>query len=179
MAASSKSYKIIIGLGNPGKAYENSYHNAGYLYIDYLASTLGSPKLKLSVSKDFEYSKTANVILVKPATFMNNSGAAVTSALKRFKVKQNEILVAHDDSDISLGGYKLSIGKKSAGHNGVESIIRQLGSNDFSRLRIGVRSDKNGLRQKAGSFVLKKIGKVESAAFNKVFEEVSKLAGLS
>ncbi len=105
---------------------------------------------------------------------MNKSGKAVAEAKKRFKVKSEEILIIHDDSDIELGKYKFSFGRGSAGHKGIESIIKALKTKNFWRLRIGIRSKKVGLsaearRAKAEDFVLKKITKKDLLIFNEVF----------
>ncbi|MEE8131931.1 MAG: aminoacyl-tRNA hydrolase [Candidatus Paceibacterota bacterium] len=150
--------KLIIGLGNPGSQYTLTYHNVGFLAVDYLTKNLINSKL----------------VIIKPKTFMNKSGKAVAEAKKRFKVKSEEILIIHDDSDIELGKYKFSFGRGSAGHKGIESIIKALKTKNFWRLRIGIRSKKVGLsaearRAKAEDFVLKKITKKDLLIFNEVF----------
>ncbi|MEK7657876.1 MAG: aminoacyl-tRNA hydrolase [Patescibacteria group bacterium] len=166
--------KLVIGLGNPGKEYYKTYHNVGFLIIDFLKI----PKFKTSASKKFEYAKINDLILIKPLFFMNESGKAVLDAIKYFKIKPEEILAVHDDSDIELGKYKLSFGRASAGHNGVESIIQSLKTKNFWRLRIGIRKISNnskrtkaGLpaearRAKAGEFVLRKISASDMKIFN-------------
>lgn len=132
--------RIILGLGNPGSKYESTYHNAGHLFIDYLTRKLELKKNGRSRSKatltGFE---VGNRFFCKNLTFMNLSGAALKDALKIRKVKPEEILIAHDDSDIEIGSYKLSFQKNSAGHKGVDSVIKTLGSKNFWRLRIGIR----------------------------------------
>jgi len=158
---------LIIGLGNPGKKYEKTYHNAGFLFIDYLTGK----------------NPADDLILLKPTTFMNESGKSVKEALKRFSVKPEEILVVHDDSDIELGKYKISFGRNSAGHRGVESIIKSIGTKNFRRLRIGIgkisniKKDPPGIlrkqklkRMKAGELVLKKINKKDWGILEKVFQ---------
>ncbi len=151
---------LIVGLGNPDKKYENTYHNAGFLFIDYL------------VSKNSVNSK-----LLKSDVFMNQSGSFVKKALKKYKTKPEELLIVHDDSDIELGKYKISFGRSSAGHKGVESIIESLKTKNFWRLRIGVRktpSIKNQTpRKKAIEFVLKAITKQDQNLLKKVFEKIT------
>ncbi len=108
---------------------------------------------------------------------MNESGKAVKEAMKYFKIKPEEILIVHDDSDIELGKYKISFGRGSAGHNGVQSIINNLKTKNFWRLRIGVRPTTNNRRPttqiKAGDFVLKKISKKNLEIFEKFFYEIN------
>ncbi len=147
--------KLIIGLGNPDKKYENTYHNIGYLAIDFLTGK--NKKFKVSKSKKFKYFKTENLIFAKSLTFMNNSGEGVKEAMEYFKIKPKNILIIHDDSDIKLGNYKLSFNKNSAGHLGIQSVIDKLGTKKFFRLRIGIR--KIGDKRKAAEIVLSKITK--------------------
>ena len=128
--------KLIIGLGNPGKEYENTRHNAGFLFIDKLSEQLKTP--------DFKYEKSQ--------TFMNKSGGGVLALAKSHKIKPENILIVHDDIDILWGNYKLSFGCSSAGHKGVESIIKALKTKNFWRLRIGIQP----IRQSQGKPTLKK-----------------------
>jgi PTH1 family peptidyl-tRNA hydrolase len=165
-------YKLLIGLGNPGKEYENTYHNIGFLFIDYLAN-----KTNFKNYHNFKYAKMANLILAKPLTFMNESGLAVISALKRFKIKTNELLIIHDDSDLSLGKYKISINRGSAGHKGVDSIIKTLQTKEFARLRIGSRS--RPLKVKALDFVLKRITRQDRRLLDSTFAKIKKELGYS
>jgi PTH1 family peptidyl-tRNA hydrolase len=163
--------RLIIGLGNPGKKYQHTYHNVGFLFIDYLK----------------QKGKDKNFILLKPKTFMNESGKAVAAALKHFGAKPEEILVIHDDSDIELGKSKLSFGRGAAGHKGVQSIIDELktsaqggsasGGKNFWRLRIGIRRLKPKTYNlkpnlKAGEIVLTKITSTDKLILEKVFNEL-------
>jgi len=159
--------RLIIGLGNPGEKYKNTYHNVGFMFLDFILSDVEGnddgevPKWKNV--KNFRYTTLATrtsqqqsyatITLLKPTSFMNESGEPVRSALRYFKVAPEEILVVHDDADIAFGNHKVSFGKGSAGHNGVESIIKSVGSDKFTRLRIGIRNTD----QSAGEFVLSKI----------------------
>ena len=146
--------KLAIGLGNPGPEYRNTYHNVGRLFIDHLASERANFERRSS----FEYFQLTNLLtLVKPLTFMNQSGGATLNARKYFNSKPREILVVHDDSDLPLGSFKLSFGRGSAGHQGIESVIKSLKTNKFYRLRIGVRPPRETQRKKANELVLKKI----------------------
>ncbi len=188
-----KKVKLIIGLGNPGEKYAATYHNVGQLFISYIIqhetwsikyrSFLAS-RLMFRDSRQRRGSPGAArsmIYIVKPLTFMNESGKAVKSALKYFGLKPENLLVIHDDSDIELGKYKLSFGQSSAGHKGIESIIKLLGAKNFWRLRIGIRQDaelrgqsqrESVSRMKAGDLVLKKIKKDDRLTLQKVFESI-------
>ena len=176
-----KKIKLIIGLGNPDEKYKNTYHNVGKLMLDYLRKKIECDSRSMK-HELFEFYKLNNRIIVKPLTFMNESGKAVKAALDYFKFKPEEILAVHDDSDIELGKYKISFARGSAGHKGIESIIKSLGTKNFWRLRIGIRKEKSKIknqkskiRTKAGDLVLKKIKKEDLAILQKLFEIIVKL----
>lgn len=151
--------QLIIGLGNPGKQYEKTYHNAGFLFIQYLMD-------KKPANSEF---RIQNSELLKSDVYMNESGKFVAKILKKHGVKPKEILIVHDDSDIELGKYKISFGRGSAGHRGVESIIKSFGTKNFWRLRIGIRKT---AKEKAGELVLKKISKKDWEILEKVFQTI-------
>ncbi|MBI2042670.1 MAG: aminoacyl-tRNA hydrolase [Candidatus Nealsonbacteria bacterium] len=130
--------KLIIGLGNPGKKYEKTRHNFGFLAID---------ELQKQTPKD--------AILLKPDTFMNKSGKAVKEKAAYYKIKPQDIWVIHDDIDLPLGEYKISRGQGSAGHKGVQSIIDELGTKDFNRIRLGI-CPASGKPSNVEDFVLQK-----------------------
>jgi len=132
--------KLIVGLGNPGKKYENTRHNAGWMVLDRLASKLG-----FSFSKERFKGKVAEVsfegekfFFLKPLTFMNLSGESVGEFARFYKLRPQEILVIYDDLDLPLGKLRLRLKGSSGGHRGVLSIERHLGSREFPRLRIGI-----------------------------------------
>ena len=152
-------FKLIVGLGNPGSEYEKTFHNAGFLALAVLAESEDFKKIR---GKNFKFLKKDGLVFVRPTTFMNESGKAVQEALNYFKLKPEEMLIIQDDSDISFGDFKLSFGRGAAGHNGIKSIIASLQSNDFWRLRLGIRT-KPG---KAGDFVLKKMNASELKEFS-------------
>lgn len=164
--------KPIIGLGNPDKEHENTYHNAGFLFIEYL-------KEKKPAISNFPASPAGRQFLIsKSSVFMNASGGFVKKALQKTGARPEELLLVHDDSDLALGNFKFSFGRGSAGHKGVESVIRALGTKNFWRLRIGIRPiGPIGLigqirRKKAGDFVLKKISKKDKKVLEKTFGEI-------
>ena len=176
--------RLIIGLGNPGKEYKKTYHNAGFLFIDYLVamSLRGVKRGSNPINKKIAsvaFGDLAMTPLLKSDVYMNQSGNFVKAALKKYsakggsasggKIKPEEILIVHDDSDIELGKYKISFGRGSAGHRGVESIIKLLGTKNFWRLRIGIRKT---AKEKAGELVLKKISKKDWEILEKVFQTI-------
>jgi len=170
--------KLAIGLGNPGPEYENTYHNVGQLFIDEMAGLpVEAGKAKTGEAafkkeKYFEYIKRREVILVKTLSFMNRSGRAVTVAKRYFDSEPGKILVIHDDSDIPLGSFKLSFARGSAGHQGIESIIKSLRTNKFYRLRIGIRPPREMRRTKANDLVLKRIPQREIKILKDLFLEI-------
>src|ERR1700735_137318 len=115
--------KIFIGLGNPGEEYANTYHNAGWLVLTEIVPT---DLPVTSYKKLFEYAESGDAVFVWPLTFMNESGKAVREALKKFKAKPEDLVVFQDDSDLTVGSYKISFARSSAGHKGVQSIIDAL-----------------------------------------------------
>jgi peptidyl-tRNA hydrolase, PTH1 family len=128
--------KLVVGLGNPGREYEQTRHNAGFWFVDLLARSLGA-----SFNKESKFhgdvAKAGGVWLVKPMTFMNRSGQSVGALAKFYQINPDEILVAHDEMDLPPGGVKMKIGG-AAGSNGIKDIVSHLGTRDFWRLRIGI-----------------------------------------
>jgi peptidyl-tRNA hydrolase, PTH1 family len=146
---------LIVGLGNPGEEYARTFHNTGMLFVRWLAE-----QEAWQDEKTFRYApffKKAHLCL--PKSYMNESGKSVAEAMKKFKIQPDRLIVAHDDSDLIAGNFKIQIGIGSAGHNGIRSITQEIGSKDFYRLRLGVRPAEEVTRQKAGDFVLKNIPK--------------------
>ena len=168
--------RLIVGLGNPGAEYENTYHNAGAQALRAIASSLeNNDDIRWSVHKKlFSYVRISNWILVRPLTFMNVSGIAVREAAKKFNIPAGRIILIHDDSDLSLGTWKVSRGRGAAGHHGVESTVTALSTNDFTRIRIGIRPVGERVRKKAEDFVLSPITKRSAAALEKTFADVVK-----
>lgn len=137
--------KLIIGLGNPGEKYQNTRHNLGFMVLDQLAKELGkvgktnwesSLKLKSDILQiNFSSEK---VLLVKPKTYMNNSGMAVSLISSFYKIKPEDVVIVHDDIDLPLGTIRIRFGGASAGHHGAQSIINSLGVDKFWRVRLGI-----------------------------------------
>lgn len=134
--------KLIVGLGNPGKEYKNNRHNAGFILIDLLAEKLGL-SWKFERKFNAEICKNEEFVLVKPQTFMNDSGLSVSKAIKFFKIDLDNLVVVHDDVDLPFGETKFKKGSGTAGHHGVADIIEKLGNIDFWRFRVGVGRPEN------------------------------------
>jgi len=134
--------KIIVGLGNPGEKFKKTRHNVGFMVIDVFAEKNNFPKFKFSKKFNSLMSEGViddeKIILAKPQTFMNNSGVAVKKILSSTRTTRPGLVVIHDDIDLPLGEIKISKGRGSAGHKGVQSIIEKLGTNEFIRLRVGI-----------------------------------------
>jgi len=176
--------KLIIGLGNPGKEYENTRHNVGFIVVDEIAKKEGG---KFSFEKKFnaEIAKSRfnnkPIILAKPFTFVNKSGEAVKKLKLLYKIKVEDIIIVHDDLDIEFGNFKLSFAKNSGGHRGVQSVIDYLKTNKFWRLRIGTANRKLAVarRQKTlkakseavGDFVLSKFTPTEQVELKKTIKK--------
>ncbi len=161
--------KLIVGLGNPGKKYEHTRHNIGFRVLDALARNhqanfIEENKFKsLTSSVDIEGKK---IILVKPQTFMNESGEAVQKLLAFYKLPATSLLVVHDEIDLPLGKTRLSFDVSSAGHNGIKSIIENIGQ-DFHRLRIGVDTRKSRLEADTYDYVLQNFTDEEEGILEK------------
>lgn len=124
---------LIVGLGNPGEKYLKSRHNAGFIVCDGLVSQWEYDKYA-----DADVSKSADIVVVKPQTFMNNSGTSVKELAKKYSIVPQHIIVIHDDIDLPFGSTKIVFASGPGGHNGVRSIIDQLGTNEFVRVKVGI-----------------------------------------
>lgn len=146
---------LIVGLGNPGTKYEGTRHNIGFLVLDSLLKKLTSVKKSVWLEEQKFNSFTARVgedlLLAKPLSFMNASGAVVAKLVNFYKVPPFGLFLVHDDVDLPLGKIKISLDRGSAGHKGVESVMEKLGTKNFVRIRVGVGKDR---KIKADRFVL-------------------------
>lgn len=139
--------KLIAGLGNPGSDYENTRHNAGFLTVDLLLRRYGLALERKMYGSLFVSALVNNIEVgfIKPMNYMNLSGKPVRRVMDDFSVEPQYLLVIHDDIDIPLGNARLKVGGGHAGHNGVRSVIDEIGSAEFNRIRIGVgRPDDGG-----------------------------------
>lgn len=174
--------KLIVGLGNPGEQYQNTRHNVGFQFLDYMYK-----KLEVSSIKPFRFEKKLQTeiaemkirdeqfILTKPQTFMNESGSAVKKVMSNYQLTIDNVFVVHDDLDIPLGEYKIQRGKGPKLHYGVESIANHLHSKDFWRVRIGVdnRSTENRTPGEAyvlQDFVPEEVNRLKKGVFEKILD---------
>jgi PTH1 family peptidyl-tRNA hydrolase len=146
---------LVAGLGNPGREYERTRHNVGWLVLDELARRRGgSWRSKFSGSLAEVRLGDARLALLKPETYMNESGRSVGAAARFFKVEPEQLLVVHDDVDLEPGRLQARDGGGLAGHNGLRSLAQHLGSQDFLRLRIGVGRPGRGDQRSVSDWVL-------------------------
>ena len=155
--------KMIVGLGNPGKEYEKTRHNVGFMALNYFpGNNFDQEKFNAS------YYKTKiddeDVIFIKPLTFMNLSGEAVAKFAQFYKIDPSNILIIQDDLDLPVGAIRLKYKSSSGGHNGIKSIISQLGTDEIPRLKIGISNDKQMLTR---DYVLHKFSKEEEKIIEK------------
>lgn len=168
--------KFVVGLGNPGANYRHSRHNTGFMVVDALAERLG---LTWRQNKKFNaaLAERESIMLVKPQTFMNNSGQAARALLDYYKILpktlgiltarrsdlSNELIVIHDDIDLPLGNFKIQANRSAAGHRGVQSIIDALKTQNFIRVRVGVANELLRAKVPPDKFVLEKFSRAENA----------------
>ena len=170
---------VIIGLGNPGKVYENTRHNIGFKTLDYINSKCdagrGCKRMIHSSLTDKCILDGHAVYMAKPQTYMNNSGMAVVEIMRYYKVRPNKLIVIHDDIALPVGYFKIKKGGGAGGHNGLKSIIQHIGTDDFIRIRIGVGEKPEGWD--LANYVLGKIPENEYKAisdrFSAIFNAVS------
>lgn len=174
--------KLIVGLGNPGEEYADTYHNVGTMAVEDMVKgrEADGETIAWKTHQDlFRYAKTDHAMFVIPLTYMNDAGRAVKEALKKANAAPQELVVIHDESDLAVGDHKLSARRGAAGHKGVQSIMDALGSDDFTRIRIGIRDANEKKRRKAEEFVLAKIKGSDKKILEEVFQKITaELAGL-
>lgn len=165
---------LIIGLGNPGKKYTRTRHNLGFRVLDEFRKTMLFAGFKLSKKFNSLLSEgeaaCRKIILAKPQTFMNNSGEAVKNLIIDNQLLITNLIVVHDDLDLALGKIRICQARGSAGHKGVKSIIRELGTKDFTRFRIGIQP-KKGKPNNAEKFVLQKFTEEEEKSVKQVVKK--------
>ena len=144
--------KLIVGLGNPGKWYDNTRHNLGFRFVDLLKADLDG------------------VVFFKNSSFINEAGKEVRKTISYFKISLEDVLVIHDDFDLELGRFKLQFGRSAAGHKGVQSVIDELGSRDFWRLRVGVGHPPRGVEP--NDYVLDHFSSQEREILDSIFPQI-------
>jgi len=163
--------KLVVGLGNPGREYKNTRHNIGFMVLDYY---LGKIDWKSKMESQFYQAEIGNeqVIFIKPLTYMNLSGLAVRKIVNFYKINVKDILVIQDDIDMGFETYKIKRNSSSGGHNGIKSIISELQSEEFGRLKIGI--GKNN-QIPVDKYVLAKFSDIELEKINanlNIFREI-------
>lgn len=145
---------VVVGLGNPGRKYERTRHNAGFLAVDELARRIG-----IDISQEKHHSligrgriEAGQIVLAKPQTYMNESGRAVAAVMEDAYVSSGDLIVIHDELDLPLGSVRIKTGGGHGGHNGLRSIIEFIGTSDFIRIRIGIGRPEPGMD--AANYVL-------------------------
>ena len=170
--------KLIVGLGNPGKEYENTRHNSGFLAMDLLLKKCGQPtmskKFDAYVGKVMIGGKS--VLLMKPLTYMNHSGSAVSQTVKYYQIEPEDILVIHDDMDLPVGSLRIREKGSSGGQKGMQSIIDALGTKEIARIRVGVGHSKKGAHEEVPDWVLSAVPKSEKEIFEHALEYASEAA---
>jgi len=167
--------RLIIGLGNPGKEYAKTRHNVGFMVVDVLAKQLGADfKFQKKLQAEIAIVKDGKeeIILVKPQTFMNLSGESVRAVMDFYKIKTKDIVVVHDDKDILFGEVKYQTDRSAAGHNGIKSLIEHLGTQNFSRVRIGVAWEDKEKMGDTANFVLMKFTKTELESLEGIINDI-------
>jgi PTH1 family peptidyl-tRNA hydrolase len=171
--------KLIIGLGNPGDTYKDTRHNIGFMVLDKLARELGQEAITWQYEKKFqsETARAGDIMLVKPVTYMNRSGDAVNAVRTYHKLEPQDIWVIHDDIDLPLGKIRIRERGASGGHNGVDSIIRCIGSDSFIRFRLGIgrgkestgpNTDRNLRHRSVITYVLSRFRENEAGSMKKL-----------
>lgn len=165
---------LIVGLGNPGIKYKKTRHNIGFRVLDEFQNENNfsnfefSKKFNSLISDGIVKKKT--ILLAKPETFMNNSGISVKKLINFYKIRSSNVIVVHDDIDLVFGTIKISEKRGSAGHKGVESIIKELGTKDFTRLRIGIK-DKKLKNKNTEKYVLERFTEQEEQDLKKIIKQ--------
>jgi len=189
--------KLIVGLGNPGEKYEKTRHNLGFMIVDKFFKDFEkvdksiweeNKKFKSDIAK-LEWQprkgKLEKIILVKPKTYMNSSGVAVSLISEYLNIPASNIWVIHDDIDLPLGSMRIRLGGSAGGHKGIESIIKSLGTEKFWRFRMGIgqsrmrlEDKKNKFIKKVDEFVLDKFSHEERGKVGELIKKGSKAIGM-
>ena len=170
--------KLIVGLGNPTKEYENTRHNIGFMAIDALSEDYHIPveslRHKALIGKGAIEGQ--RVILAKPVTYMNLSGEAVRAISDYYKIPSEDIIIIFDDTTLDVGRMRIRKKGSAGGHNGIKSIIAHLGTMEFPRIKIGIGAKREG--QDLADYVLSRFPKEEKEALGQVLEDVKKAVAL-
>ncbi|HZF49094.1 MAG TPA: aminoacyl-tRNA hydrolase [Polyangiaceae bacterium] len=156
---------LVVGLGNPGREYASHRHNVGFMAVDELAARFRADAFRDKFSGSYARAQIGDqqAVLLKPMTYMNESGRSVQPAMAFFKVTPRETVVIHDELDLPFGEVRLKLGGGHAGHNGLRSLMAHLGTGDFGRVRFGIGRPPPAFRGEVADFVLSGFDPVERA----------------
>jgi len=167
---------LIIGLGNPGEKYEMTRHNVGFLALDMITRDVHAEKFSKKTNFHAQVAKgildQKNILLVKPTTYMNQSGSSIGAMLDYYKLEPKDIILIHDDKDFDLGEIRIATESASAGHNGVRDIFDTLGTKQITRVRIGIGPKPEDIPTDA--FVLSRFSPIELEKLKGMEEEIIK-----
>jgi PTH1 family peptidyl-tRNA hydrolase len=171
--------KLIVGLGNPGKKYESTRHNAGWQVLDALRESweeagFGAWQKKFDGEICQGKSGREKVILLKPLTFMNESGRSAAQAVKFFKTKPSDVVVAYDDKDLPLGAIRVRAEGSAGGHNGMKSVLAALNTQNVARVRVGIGQPRRD--EDTADFVLSKFSRQEKELFDAAVAKAAEAA---
>lgn len=160
---------LIVGLGNPGRRYERTRHNAGFIAVERIHDILPSGTARSRFQAELIETRDGDkrVVLAKPQTFMNDSGIAVSQVARWYKIPRDRLLVIYDELDLPFGSIRIRANGSAGGHNGVSSVIQQLHTQDFARLRIGISRPQTG---STVPYVLSQFSSDEQKALPEVFD---------
>ena len=169
-----KNY-LLVGLGNPGIKYERNRHNIGFCLIDYFTSQINSEDYidKFNSKYTLVRLNDNKIHIIKPQTYMNRSGVSVRNCKDFFKIAPDNIIVVYDDMDLTLGSLKIKSSGGSAGHNGIKSLIDEIGSNNFVRIRIGIGKPLN--KENVNNYVLSNFKKDEFEALSRIKNRIEEI----
>ena len=165
---------LLVGLGNPGREYEATRHNAGFEALDRLATASGASAFRDKFSGEYATGELAGeqVVLLRPLTYMNLSGQCVQPAAAFFKVPPSQVIVLHDELDVPLGQLRAKVGGGHAGHNGLRDIQAKFGTPDFARVRIGIGRPGPGFKGTVADFVLARFDAYERGQLEEALKRV-------
>lgn len=170
--------QLIVGLGNPGNEYNNTWHNIGFMFIDYLKNQLQEEFVIIN-KKEYElvYYPDLKLNLVKPLKFMNRSGEVISEIIKFKEIQPDQILIAHDDLDLKFGEFKIQQGRYPKSHNGILSIHEKTGETNFHYLRIGIETRTPEMNMLGEEYVLTRIPEAQKEGPHLLFKRILKDLG--
>lgn len=172
---------VIVGIGNPGDTYQDTRHNIGFMVVDRLSREISTPSVVFTASDKLhaDIARVGDILLVKPTTYVNKSGLAVSSVLSFYRCTPADLWVIHDDIDLPIGKIRIRDRGASAGHNGIQSIIDTLKTDAFVRFRLGIgrgkeslgrNEDKNLRHRSVIKFVLSRFRQSEAGSFKHLLD---------